>query len=450
MNPARRPRSAVERLATPLIAVALCLSMAAEARAAYADSDIWYNSANGKLSGYTLTALEWWETIPGQFYSEGCECWVQYVDSVRVDGALFDPDNQIHLAVPPYYHPYEAVVVLDQWSPPRIGNWTAWGNHVLVRDYYVSYQWVHRDLFGLGQTTRSANAACLVPVGEVTLPHDWVPSPVFETAYQFRGRLVPGNQAVNFAGMKVTENQPSSGTDSCFHPDMPAEMRYGLSGGTWTVDSSNEWGFDSIGWLPAAVQYIRQFRADRNLPMPCAATVPQAMKLAAETCPSVPTYKTHTVGVELGTSTITVHRDNVSRTRTWPAVQTVALLSHATLLYVSAESGGGSHMVANRGLVGPWERFELIQVFPGLDVYGIRVHNGQFVAAEGGGGGAVNANRPQLGAWEEFLMETLGGGQVAFRTVQTGHYLRVDVPSGIVDATAPSRGQWETFDLVQP
>lgn len=51
MNPARRPRSAVERLATPLIAVALCLSMAAEARAAYAGSDIWYNSANGKLSG---------------------------------------------------------------------------------------------------------------------------------------------------------------------------------------------------------------------------------------------------------------------------------------------------------------------------------------------------------------------------------------------------------------
>jgi hypothetical protein len=157
LNPARRRRSAVERLATPLIAVALCLGMATEARAAYAGSDIWYNSANGKLSGYTLTALEWWETLPGQFYSEGCECWVQYVDSVRVDGALFDLDNQIHLAVPPYYHPYEAVVVLDEWSPPRVGNWTAWGNHFVVRDYYVNYQWVHRDIFGIGATSKSAH-----------------------------------------------------------------------------------------------------------------------------------------------------------------------------------------------------------------------------------------------------------------------------------------------------
>lgn len=281
----------------------------------------------------------------------------------------------------------------------------------------------------------------------MTLPQDWNPFPPFETAYDFRARLVSGNPAVSFAGTKVTEYQPPGAVDQCFAPGMDPEWEYRLSGGTWTADANNEWGSDTIGQLPAAVVGIRNFRASQSLPMPCTATVPQGMRLAAESCASMPTYKTHTVAVELGESTITVRRDSVARTRTWPAASIAALLSHATLLYVAAESGGGSFLVANRGSIGPWERFELVQVIPGVSVYALRAHNGQYVAAEGGGGGAVNANRNQIGLWEQFFMEDLGGGQVAFMT-SGGHYLRVNVPGGVLDAVPTSRGLWETFDLM--
>jgi hypothetical protein len=228
---------------------------------------------------------------------------------------------------------------------------------------------------------------------------------------------------------------------------MDPEWEFSLTDGTWTADANNEWGSDTIGQLPAAVVGIRNFRASQSLPMPCTATVPQGMRLAAESCATMPTYKTHTVAVELGVSTITVRRDNVSRTRTWPAASIAALLSHATLLYVAAESGGGSNLVADRGSIGPWERFEIVQAVPGVSVYALRAHNGQYGAAEGGGGGAVNANRNQIGLWEQFFMEDLGGGQVAFMT-SGGHYLRVNVPGGVVDAVSTSRGLWETFDLV--
>ena len=85
----------------------------------------------------------------------------------------------------------------------------------------------------------------------------------------------------------------------------------------------------------------------------------------------------------------------------------------------------------------------------GANLYTIRAFNGQYVAAEMGGGGAVNANRNSAGPYEEFFMEPLGGGQVAFKTLN-GNYLRIALPGGIMDAVATAPGPWETFLLVTP
>ena len=161
---------------------------------------------------------------------------------------------------------------------------------------------------------------------------------------------------------------------------------------------------------------------------------------ARASCSTMPTYKSHTLGIDIGVSSITVRRDNESRPRTWPP-SAFALLSRGTLLYVAAEGGGGGPLVANRGSIRPWERFDLVSRFAGSNLYALQVNNGQYVAAEGGGGGAVNANRNQVGAWEEFLMESPGGTLVAFRTAN-GYYLRAAVPSGLIDATATNVGPW--------
>ena len=104
-------------------------------------------------------------------------------------------------------------------------------------------------------------------------------------------------------------------------------------------------------------------------------------------------------------------------------------------------------MVANRSSVGSWETFELVQAVPNANIYSLRAANGQYVAAEGGGGGAVYANRNSVGPYEEFEMISLSGVEVAFKTL-SGHYLRVEASSGILDAVATDIGPWERFQLV--
>lgn len=108
----------------------------------------------------------------------------------------------------------------------------------------------------------------------------------------------------------------------------------------------------------------------------------------------------------------------------------LSLWSHATGLYVGAQ---GDLLVANRG-----SAETLTAQFLSTGQYALRApYNGYYVAAEGGGGGAVRVNRSTVGSWEIFDAVSLGGSDVAFRTL-SGHFLRVDPASGVVDATATS------------
>jgi hypothetical protein len=82
--------------------------------------------------------------------------------------------------------------------------------------------------------------------------------------------------------------------------------------------------------------------------------------------------------------------------------------------YVSAESGGGREVVANRTAIGPWESFGIVDLTGSVlrsgDKIQLRVSNGQFVCAENGGGGAgaVNANRSSPADWETFTIVAPG------------------------------------------
>ena len=220
------------------------LTLPRVSEAAYGYTDLWYNAANGKLSGYTLTVLDWWDA-PGQFYHEPCECYVTYVYSVELDAALFDPNNQIHIAVPPLYAGYEVVVELVEWSPPMIGTWTAVGFHYRWIDYYIGQNWVAEQRETLGGSSRAAYAACLVPTGETTMSLGWKGDP-WPTLHDFRGRLLSSNPAVNFAGTVVVESQPSAGSDQCFASGMPSSWKWALSGLTATANTSNAWNEDTI------------------------------------------------------------------------------------------------------------------------------------------------------------------------------------------------------------
>lgn len=128
-----------------------------------------------------------------------------------------------------------------------------------------------------------------------------------------------------------------------------------------------------------------------------------------------------------------------------PVTSVVSFQAYSTSAFVAAESGGGSHLVANRASAGAWEHFQL-EPQPGGGV-AIRADNGLLVAAELGGNDEVNANRTSVGPWETFFLEELGGGWVAIRT-WNGHYLRADpVAGGRLDGRgAPGTpGPWELF-----
>ncbi len=90
---------------------------------------------------------------------------------------------------------------------------------------------------------------------------------------------------------------------------------------------------------------------------------------------------------------------------------------------------------------------------PTSRVVSLRADNGQYVAAEGGGGWIVNADRGGIGSWETFNLVDLNGGALVdgdFVAVQanSGHYLQaVDGGGSTMMAAGGYVGPWETFIL---
>lgn len=120
--------------------------------------------------------------------------------------------------------------------------------------------------------------------------------------------------------------------------------------------------------------------------------------------------------------------------------------------YVSAESGGGGAVVANRPVRGDWERFVLVDQTGGSlvsgDVVHLRAQNGMYVVAENA---EIKANRTVAGSWETFRVFKVGGG-----TINAGDQINVRAwddrwvvaeggGGGAVKADRTTAGPWETF-----
>ncbi|MFT7313751.1 MAG: hypothetical protein ACI9J5_001891, partial [Paraglaciecola sp.] len=113
--------------------------------------------------------------------------------------------------------------------------------------------------------------------------------------------------------------------------------------------------------------------------------------------------------------------------------------------YVCAEGSGGREVVANRGVLGPWETF-IVHDLDGGEV-ALQANNGQYLCAEGGGGREVVANRNAIGAWETFTRHDLGDNKFAFQAAN-GQYMCAESGGGqIIVANRGAIGSWETFVL---
>lgn len=130
------------------------------------------------------------------------------------------------------------------------------------------------------------------------------------------------------------------------------------------------------------------------------------------------------------------------------ATKTVALRAKVNGSYVAAESAGNSPLVANRKAVGPWERFDLIQVSSSEIALRAQINN-RYVAAENAGQSPLISNRTAIGSWETFRLIRNSDGSVSLRAKPNGKL--VTVPQGANSPLIASRttiGVRERFEVV--
>ena len=126
----------------------------------------------------------------------------------------------------------------------------------------------------------------------------------------------------------------------------------------------------------------------------------------------------------------------------------VSLRARANGRYVTAESGGSAAMIANRGAIGPWEQFDLVDRGGGNVALRSRA-NYQYACAESGGVRPVITNRYVVGDWETFALIRNGDGTVSLRAQANGRYVTAENGgSSPLIANRAAVGLWESFDLI--
>ncbi|AKF85068.1 hypothetical protein MFUL124B02_08830 [Myxococcus fulvus 124B02] len=140
--------------------------------------------------------------------------------------------------------------------------------------------------------------------------------------------------------------------------------------------------------------------------------------------PTIEARNGQTVGQSNALSTL----DVVTITRVYSRTITLRASSGH---YVVAEGGGGAIVSANRVAVGPWERFQLVDLDGNElrtgDLVQLQTINGNFVQASGGGGTTVDSLSTAPGAWQTFRMWKMAG--TGLSTIDAGDGVVLGTPT---------------------
>ena len=153
--------------------------------------------------------------------------------------------------------------------------------------------------------------ACTRPTNETTAFAGWATAESLPTVGRWTQTLAPST--TNFSGRQVTEEDPGGGgPDNCWFSGSAVSQITAITGGTWTVTSTNTWGFDFVGLTGAVVIYYRGQGRD-----PCSVTVPQRMVISCLGAVSLP-YRNNTLGYVIDNPGISSIRDGAVATKNWP------------------------------------------------------------------------------------------------------------------------------------
>jgi len=131
-----------------------------------------------------------------------------------------------------------------------------------------------------------------------------------------------------------------------------------------------------------------------------------------------------------------------------PPGTAIALRALVNGLFVCAEDAGASSLIANRGAIGLWESFDLIDTGDGN--VALRSHaNGRYVAAENAGASPLIANRDAIGLWEKFEIIDNGDGSISLRAAVNGLLVAAESAGAApLIANRTAIGPWEQFERI--
>jgi hypothetical protein len=153
---------------------------------------------------------------------------------------------------------------------------------------------------------RSRTFTIVAPTGETTDDPTWSgPYGGFDSA------LTP--TSVNFASISATKQDGTGSHDDCWFAGSTQWKFEALTGGTWDVDSSNEWGEDWLGWAADDITYYRT-HPDGEPSAPCSTNLAQEMHVVEG---SSGQYDGGTLVITIGTTTVGATRNGKSGSITY-------------------------------------------------------------------------------------------------------------------------------------
>jgi alpha-L-fucosidase 2 len=126
----------------------------------------------------------------------------------------------------------------------------------------------------------------------------------------------------------------------------------------------------------------------------------------------------------------------------------IALRAQANNQFVSAADAGAAPLIASATAIGPWERFDIVDLGGGNVALRARV-NGMYVCAEAAGAQSLIANRTAVGGWETFARVNNFDGTISLRaTVNNKYVVAENGGAAALIANRDAIGPWEKFTLV--
>lgn len=127
---------------------------------------------------------------------------------------------------------------------------------------------------------------------------------------------------------------------------------------------------------------------------------------------------------------------------------TVEKFSFKTLerYYLCAEDGGGNILTADRTEIGPWEKFQIVNLLNGY--VAVKSYEGYYLSASDDEE-SLHLEATEIGKRQKFKLIELDNKKIALKTYYDKYVCAEDGGGGKVVADRTKIGEWESFELIK-